>query len=72
MFSISGRGTVATGRVRIASQSRYALADTAVFQVERGVVNKGDEVEIVGLDTSLRTTLTGIGVFLCISEVCML
>jgi len=45
VFSISGRGTVATGRV------------------ERGVANKGDEVEILGLGTSLRTTLTGIEMF---------
>ena len=43
VFSISGRGTVATGRV------------------ERGVCNKGDEVEIVGFGTKLKTTLTGIG-----------
>ena len=43
MFSISGRGTVATGRV------------------ERGICNKGDEVEIIGLGSKLKTTLTGIG-----------
>lgn len=43
VFSISGRGTVATGRV------------------ERGIANKGDEVEIVGLGAKLKTTLTGIG-----------
>ena len=43
VFSISGRGTVATGRV------------------ERGIVNKGDEVEILGLGSKIRTTLTGIG-----------
>ncbi|KAI0348472.1 translation elongation factor Tu [Trametopsis cervina] len=42
VFSISGRGTVATGRV------------------ERGICNKGDEVEIVGLGARLKTTLTGI------------
>jgi hypothetical protein len=30
-------------------------------QAERGVVNKGDEVEIVGLGSTLKTTLTGIG-----------
>ncbi|KAF7799034.1 hypothetical protein EIP86_010264 [Pleurotus ostreatoroseus] len=45
VFSISGRGTVATGRV------------------ERGVCNKGDEVEIVGFGTKLKTTLTGIEMF---------
>jgi elongation factor Tu len=43
VFSISGRGTVTTGRV------------------ERGVVNKGDEVEIVGYGPTIKTTITGIG-----------
>lgn len=43
VFSISGRGTVATGRV------------------ERGIIHKGDEVEIVGLGNTFKTTLTGIG-----------
>ncbi|KAH7931050.1 translation elongation factor Tu [Leucogyrophana mollusca] len=45
VFSISGRGTVATGRV------------------ERGVANKGDDVEIVGLGATFKTTLTGIEMF---------
>ncbi|KAF7970581.1 hypothetical protein HWV62_23579 [Athelia sp. TMB] len=45
VFSISGRGTVATGRV------------------ERGIINKGDEVEIVGLGNTFKTTLTGIEMF---------
>ncbi|KAI0330546.1 translation elongation factor Tu [Cubamyces sp. BRFM 1775] len=45
VFSISGRGTVATGRV------------------ERGVCNKGDEVEIIGLGTKLKSVLTGIEAF---------
>ena len=43
VFSISGRGTVATGKV------------------ERGVITKGSEVEIVGLGDKIKTTLTGIG-----------
>lgn len=43
VFSISGRGTVATGKV------------------ERGVITKGSEVEIVGLGSKFKTTLTGIG-----------
>ncbi|KAG6902911.1 translation elongation factor Tu [Termitomyces sp. Mi166 len=43
VFSISGRGTVATGRV------------------ERGVAFKGSEVEVIGLGSSFKTTLTGIG-----------
>ncbi|ELU43099.1 translation elongation factor [Rhizoctonia solani AG-1 IA] len=47
VFSISGRGTVCTGRVSV--------------QVERGVINKNTEVEIVGLGNSFKTTLTGIG-----------
>jgi len=45
VFSISGRGTVATGRV------------------ERGIALKGSEVEIVGLGTPIKTTLTGIEMF---------
>jgi len=45
VFSISGRGTVSTGRV------------------ERGICNKGDEVEVVGLGSTFRTTLTGIEMF---------
>ncbi len=45
VFSISGRGTVVTGRV------------------ERGVVKVGDEVEIVGLRDTQKTTVTGIEMF---------
>jgi len=45
VFSISGRGTVVTGRV------------------ERGVVNVGDEVEIVGIRPTQKTTVTGVEMF---------
>ncbi len=45
VFSISGRGTVVTGRV------------------ERGVLKVGDEVEIVGLRPTTKTTCTGIEMF---------
>lgn len=45
VFSISGRGTVATGRV------------------ERGKVKVGDEVEIIGFGTTLKTTVTGVEMF---------
>jgi len=45
VFSISGRGTVVTGRV------------------ERGIVNVGDEIEIVGLRTTTKTTVTGVEMF---------
>jgi len=45
VFSISGRGTVATGRV------------------ERGVITKGSEVEVVGLGANFKTTLTGVEMF---------
>ncbi|MXV44839.1 elongation factor Tu [Saccharibacter sp. 17.LH.SD] len=45
VFSISGRGTVVTGRV------------------ERGAVNVGDEVEIVGLQPTVKTTVTGVEMF---------
>jgi len=45
VFSISGRGTVTTGRV------------------ERGVVNVGDEVEIVGIKDTTKTVCTGVEMF---------
>jgi len=45
VFSISGRGTVVTGRV------------------ERGVVKSGEEVEIVGLKDTTKTTVTGVEMF---------
>jgi elongation factor Tu len=45
VFSISGRGTVVTGRV------------------ERGVVKVGEEVEIVGIKTTVKTTCTGVEMF---------
>ncbi|MBK1634042.1 elongation factor Tu, partial [Thiohalocapsa halophila] len=45
VFSISGRGTVVTGRV------------------ERGVVKVGDEIEIVGLKDTTKTTCTGVEMF---------
>jgi len=45
VFSISGRGTVVTGRV------------------ERGVVKVGEEVEIVGLKDTVKTTCTGVEMF---------
>merc|ERR1711991_841846 len=44
-FSISGRGTVVTGRV------------------ERGVVTVGEEVEIVGIRDTRKTTVTGVEMF---------
>jgi elongation factor Tu len=45
VFSISGRGTVCTGRV------------------EQGVVNVNDEVEIVGIRDTQKTTITGVEMF---------
>jgi elongation factor Tu len=45
VFSISGRGTVATGRI------------------ERGVVKVGDEIEIVGIRPTVKTTVTGVEMF---------
>ncbi len=45
VFSISGRGTVATGRI------------------ERGVVHVGDEIEIVGIKETQKTTCTGVEMF---------
>ncbi len=45
VFSIEGRGTVATGRI------------------ERGVINSGDEVEIVGLRPTAKTTVVSIEMF---------
>ena len=45
VFSISGRGTVVTGRI------------------ERGVVKVGEEVEIIGIRDTVKTTVTGIEMF---------
>jgi len=45
VFSISGRGTVVTGRI------------------ERGVLNTGDEIEIVGIKDTTKTTCTGVEMF---------
>src|SRR6188768_3693522 len=45
VFSISGRGTVVTGRV------------------ERGIVKVGDEIEIVGIRPTTKTTCTGVEMF---------
>lgn len=45
VFSISGRGTVVTGRI------------------ERGIVNVGDEVEVVGIKATVKTTVTGVEMF---------
>ncbi len=45
VFSISGRGTVVTGRV------------------ERGIVKVGEEVEIVGIRDTQKTTVTGVEMF---------
>ena len=46
VFTITGRGTVATGRI------------------ETGVINTGDEVEIIGMqDTKLKSTITGVEMF---------
>ncbi len=45
VFSISGRGTVATGRV------------------ERGIIKVGEEVEIVGIRNTTKTTVTGVEMF---------
>ena len=45
VFSISGRGTVVTGRV------------------ERGIVKVGEEIEIVGIKATVKTTCTGVEMF---------
>ena len=45
VFSISGRGTVVTGRI------------------ERGIVKVGDEVEIIGIKETTKTTCTGVEMF---------
>jgi len=45
VFSISGRGTVVTGRI------------------ERGIVHVGDEIEIVGIKDTSKTTCTGVEMF---------
>jgi elongation factor Tu len=45
VFSISGRGTVVTGRI------------------ERGIIKVGDEVEVVGIIDTVKTTVTGVEMF---------
>jgi elongation factor Tu len=45
VFSISGRGTVVTGRI------------------ERGIVNVGEEVDIIGIRETAKTTITGVEMF---------
>ena len=45
VFSISGRGTVVTGRI------------------ERGIVKVGEEIEIVGIKATVKTTCTGVEIF---------
>jgi len=45
VFSISGRGTVVTGRI------------------ERGIIKVGEEVEIIGLKPTVKTTVTGVEMF---------
>ena len=45
VFSISGRGTVATGRI------------------ERGIIKVGEEIEIVGIKDTVKTTVTGVEMF---------
>jgi elongation factor Tu len=45
IFSITGRGTVATGRI------------------EQGIVNTGDEIEIVGIKDTTKTVVTGVEMF---------
>jgi elongation factor Tu len=45
VFSISGRGTVVTGRI------------------ERGIIHVGDEIEIVGIKDTTKTTCTGVEMF---------
>jgi elongation factor Tu len=45
VFTISGRGTVVTGRI------------------ERGIVKVGDDIEIVGLKPTVKTTCTGVEMF---------
>ena len=45
VFSISGRGTVVTGRV------------------DRGIINVGDEIEIIGIKETQTTTCTGVEMF---------
>jgi len=45
VFSITGRGTVATGRI------------------ERGVINVGDAVDIIGFNSELKSTITGVEMF---------
>ena len=52
VFSISGRGTVVTGRI------------------ERGIVKVNDEIEIIGLKDTMKTTCTGVEMFRKLLDEC--
>jgi translation elongation factor EF-Tu-like GTPase len=54
---------VATGRVSF-DVGFVATLTWVISKVERGVANKGEEVEVVGLGQTFKTTLTGIGTWL--------
>ena len=51
---------MATGCVRNNSQFFFCLF-ILIPQVERGIANKGDDIEIIGFGSTKKTTLTGIG-----------
>lgn len=77
VFSISGRGTVVCVCVCVCVRwhARSAASATGTWpdrdgrpaqvsgRVERGVVNKGDDVEIIGYDCDTKTTITGLEMF---------
>ena len=54
VFSISGRGTVVTGRI------------------ERGIIKVGEEIEIVGIVPTVKTTCTGVEMFRKLLDHCLL
>jgi len=70
VFSIQGRGTVITGKQRatdsfeIEETSGYRLNSLLLLgAVEQGVIKVGDEIELVGLQNSVKAACTGVEMF---------
>ena len=60
VYSISGRGTVATGRIEKGNPQFAMLLD---LKVMTGAIKVGEEVEILGFKDKHKTTVTGVEMF---------
>lgn len=60
VFSIAGRGTVATGRIEAGKNPHFVFKITVMVQ---GQIKVQDEVEILGFKTKHKTTVTGVETF---------